>query len=432
MKVVFDENGFWWKWFLMKVAFWWKWFFDEIGFWWKWFLMKVVFNESGFWWKFFFDESGFDELVLYLAKTKVSRRRISVESADKEGWQKKNESWNVSTDFDLWLERRAELGTVYFRAELQHNICHTIEIIKVCWRGQALYSLHADLRNRVVAWFKDGNVDNNQWGHANSPERALYLLRFLLAMTHTNTIRQELNCNESATFIDAHLMRCKFCTEDDNCCHAVIHRLDNSSATSLVKDQGQNCRMYSTTEGIAVKTQQIIHCDATDDDCNGIDLITNMWLMQGVSSGLPVSTVTLSTRSREMNEMVVIATAMATTTDMNKFWNGTSSKSWWSVPANPVASSTKSIWSWKWCGRETRRSVPGQEVCAFPVRTTHITGPLRFKHHQNSTKGPPRESSAPYPSGPPPLQAPTPSGPHQNKIAQMWYWPNSVWPNAAK
>ena len=65
MKMVFDESGFWWKWFLMKVAFWWKWFFDEIGFWWKWFLMKVVFDESGFWWKNFFDESGFDELVLY-------------------------------------------------------------------------------------------------------------------------------------------------------------------------------------------------------------------------------------------------------------------------------------------------------------------------------------------------------------------------------
>ena len=26
---------------------------------------------------------------------------------------RKNESWNVSTDFDLWLERRAELGTVF-------------------------------------------------------------------------------------------------------------------------------------------------------------------------------------------------------------------------------------------------------------------------------------------------------------------------------
>ena len=47
-----------------------------------------------------------------------------------------------------------------------------------------------------------------------------------------------------------------------------------SDATSPVNDQGQNCRMYSTTEGIAVKTQQIIDCDTADEDCNGCDLIT--------------------------------------------------------------------------------------------------------------------------------------------------------------
>ena len=41
-----------------------------------------------------------------------------------------------------------------------------------------------------------------------------------------------------------------------------------------MKDQGQNCLMYSTREGIAVKTQQIIACDTTDEDCNGCDLIT--------------------------------------------------------------------------------------------------------------------------------------------------------------
>ena len=52
-------------------------------------------------------------------------------------------------------------------------------------------------------------------------------LRFLLAMTHRNPIRQDLNYNESAALIDAHLKRYKFHTEDDNCCFAVIHRLDN-------------------------------------------------------------------------------------------------------------------------------------------------------------------------------------------------------------
>ena len=32
--------------------------------------------------------------------------------------------------------------------------------------------------------------------------------------------------------------------------------------------------MYSTTDGIAMKTQQIIAYDTTNDDCNGVDLIT--------------------------------------------------------------------------------------------------------------------------------------------------------------
>ena len=92
---------------------------------------------------------------------------------------------------------------------------------------------------------------------------------------HRNLIRQDLNYNESAALIDAHLKRYKFHTEDDNCCYAVIHRIGElSDATSPVKDQGQNCRMHSTTEGIAVKTQQIIDCDTTDEDCNGCDLIT--------------------------------------------------------------------------------------------------------------------------------------------------------------
>ena len=50
MKVVFDESGFWWKWF------WWTWILMNVDFWWMW-----IFDEN-----FFFDESGFDELVLYL------------------------------------------------------------------------------------------------------------------------------------------------------------------------------------------------------------------------------------------------------------------------------------------------------------------------------------------------------------------------------
>ena len=44
--------------------------------------------------------------------------------------------------------------------------------------------------------------------------------------TYRNLIRQDLNYNESSALIDAHLKRYKFHTEDDNCCYAVIHRLD--------------------------------------------------------------------------------------------------------------------------------------------------------------------------------------------------------------
>ena len=93
-------------------------------------------------------------------------------------------------------------------------------------------------------------------------------------MTHRNPIRQELNYNESAALIDAHLKMYKFRTEADIVATQSSIDWINSDATSLVKDQGQNCRMYSTTEGTAVKTQQIIGCDTTDDDCNGVELIT--------------------------------------------------------------------------------------------------------------------------------------------------------------
>ena len=78
--------------------------------------------------------------------------------------------------------------------------------------------------------------------------RDLYLLRFLLAMTHTQK-------SNTTGFIAA--------TQP-----SIDWRI--SGATSLVKD----CWMYSTTEGIAMKTQQIIAYDTTDDACNGVDLIT--------------------------------------------------------------------------------------------------------------------------------------------------------------
>ena len=84
----------------------------------------------------------------------------------------------------------------------------------------------------------------------------------------------DLNYNESAALTDAHVKRYKFRTEADIVATQSSIDWRISGATSPVKDQGQNCLIYSTTEGIVVKTQQIIACDTTDDDCNGCDLIT--------------------------------------------------------------------------------------------------------------------------------------------------------------
>ena len=80
--------------------------------------------------------------------------------------------------------------------------------------------------------------------------------------------------NESAALIDAHFKRYKFHTEDDNCCYAVIHRLENfrcniacerprSELPDVFNDR-RNCRENATDH----------FCDTTDDDCNGVDLIT--------------------------------------------------------------------------------------------------------------------------------------------------------------
>ena len=79
-------------------------------------------------------------------------------------------------------------------------------------------------------------------------------LRFLLAMTHRNPIRQDLNYNESAALTDAHVKRCKLRKEADIV--ATQSSTDWSTrsatgATSPVKehDQFDSCWMYSTREG---------------------------------------------------------------------------------------------------------------------------------------------------------------------------------------
>ena len=44
----------------------------------------------------------------------------------------KNEAWNVSTDFDVWLEIRAELEKSIVEQNYRQNIGKTVEIVKVC------------------------------------------------------------------------------------------------------------------------------------------------------------------------------------------------------------------------------------------------------------------------------------------------------------
>ena len=43
-----------------------------------------------------------------------------------------NEAWNVSTDFDVWLERRAELEKSIVEENYNQNIGNTVELVKVC------------------------------------------------------------------------------------------------------------------------------------------------------------------------------------------------------------------------------------------------------------------------------------------------------------
>ena len=93
-----------------------------------------------------------------------------------------------------------------------------------------------------------------------------------------------------------------------------------SGATSPVKDQGQNCWMYSTTEGIAVKTQQIIVCDTTDEVCNGVDLITvfNYVMDAGRIDSIAGIDSDADYRSRTIEEVMLVATTTAATSEVNK------------------------------------------------------------------------------------------------------------------
>ena len=140
---------------------------------------------------------------------------------------------------------------------------------------------YAILRNRIKASQDSKRKVLSSIGE-NANLRATELLRFRRATTRTEVWnRQEyefsarnvvldLNYNESAALTDAHVKSYKFCTEDDIAATQSSIDWRIPKCNIAVKD----CWMYSTTEGIAMKTQQIIAYDTTDDDCNGVDLIT--------------------------------------------------------------------------------------------------------------------------------------------------------------
>ena len=69
-----------------------------------------------------------------------------------------------------------------------------------------------------------------------------------------------------------------------------------------------------------MKTQQIIACDTTDEDCNGVDLITvfNYVMDAGCIDSIACIDSDVITRSRAIEEVMLVATTTATTTEVNK------------------------------------------------------------------------------------------------------------------
>ena len=93
-------------------------------------------------------------------------------------------------------ERRAELGKVYCRAELTHKmLAKQLKLSR--YAEEEKHCVHLMLLGEIV-WKPAKTSKMEMLISINEdmrtvPERALYLLRFLLAMTHRNPIRQELN-----------------------------------------------------------------------------------------------------------------------------------------------------------------------------------------------------------------------------------------------
>ena len=90
----------------------------------------------------------------------------------------------------------------------------------------------------------------------------------------------DLNYNKSAALTDAHVKKCNLHTEADNCCHAVIHRLEHSKCNRC-NIACERPRSISILAGCIQRQMELSQlcprlnsCDTTDDGCNGGDLFT--------------------------------------------------------------------------------------------------------------------------------------------------------------
>ena len=64
-----------------------------------------------------------------------------------------------------------------------------------------------------------------------------------------------------------------------------------------------------------MKTQQIIACDTTDEDCNGCDLITVFNYV--MDAWCVVSIACIDSDADYLEEVMLVATTTATTTEVN-------------------------------------------------------------------------------------------------------------------
>ena len=140
----------------------------------------------------------------------------------------------------------------------------------------------------------------------------------------------DLNYNESAALTDAHVKKCKLHTEANNCCHAVIHRLEHSKCNPC-NIACERPRSISILAGCIQRQKELSQlCSRLKEKWlrfrrNRSFLVTQpmMVAMEAICSQFStmrwmqkVSTMTLIDRNRAMEDVVVTTTA--TTTEANK------------------------------------------------------------------------------------------------------------------